>query len=569
MGKICLLVCKSFEKEIKAIAEAFSNIDILTYQAKCNFPHIKENFDKELLNRYQKVAVIGGCTLDAASLPKNIELFKSENCFYMFAPKSLVDHHIKEGAYIITPGWLSNWKKYVTKSWGFDKSTAVEFYKEFCKKLLLLDTGVDSDAIENLKEFSAFVEQPYEVLPIGLDQFKLYVTNIVGKMDCAENSKKLKEAFKSSADHTMAFDLISHLNQKLDEREIIERIIEIFSMLFAPKTLFYLSIRDSKLEKQFLTENVTAETIEETLKSKEQYLLKSNGFVLQIKYNSILLGVLNIDEIAFPEYKNQYLNLAISLSGVCALAIANARNYQKTKEIESQLAQHAKLVAMGEMMGSIAHQWRQPLNELNINIEMLEEFYEGGVIDEAFVEKFVSKNTETIRFLSKTITDFSDFFRINKQKDHFSVKEKIKNTLDIVATQLKNNNIAFDITGDDLAVFGLPNEFQQVVLNIVNNAKDAIMEGGKSNGQIGISLSKTENDAIIEIKDNGGGIAQEILDRIYEPYFTTKEQGKGIGMGLYISKMIIEENMGGKLSARNEDGGTVFIIELGMDNGSE
>ena len=169
--------------------------------------------------------------------------------------------------------------------------------------------------------------------------------------------------------------------------------------------------------------------------------------------------------------------------------------------------------------------------------------------------------------MSKTITDFSDFFRINKQKFSFSIKEKIENTLDVVGTQLKNHNISCDIIGDDISIVGLAGEFQQVVLNIINNAKDAIIESKNSKGKITITLLKKDNNAVVEIKDNGGGMPEEILDRIYEPYFTTKEQGKGLGMGMYISKMIIEKNMSGVLSTRNEDDGAVFMIELGLDDG--
>ena len=492
----------------------------------------------------------------------------------MFSPKSLVDSYIKDGAYIMTPGWLSNWKQFVTKNWGFDKKTAIEFYKEFCKKLLLLDTEVDSKALQNLKEFSEFIEQPYEVLPIGLDQFKLYVTNIINKIAYDESSRKLQRAMKNSADTSMAFDLISRLNQKLDEEEIINNITDIFSMLFAPEILSYIRIKDEKIEQHFIIKDTHEESTtideklrEESLELKEKYLLKERGFVLQINYNDELLGILNIENIAFSEYKSQYLNLAISLSGVCALAIINARNILKTKEVEAQLVQHAKLVSMGEMMGSIAHQWRQPLNELNINIEMLEEFYESGAVDKEFIESFVVKNTDILRFLSKTITDFSDFFRINKQKFKFSIKERVQNTLDIVSSQLKNNNISFEIIGDNVDIIGLASEFQQVILNIIINAKDAIIESENDKGKITITLSTKINNAVIEIRDDGGGISQEILDRIYEPYFTTKEQGKGLGMGLYISKMIIEENMGGKLSVMNKDDGALFIIELGLNDG--
>lgn len=239
----------------------------------------------------------------------------------------------------------------------------------------------------------------------------------------------------------------------------------------------------------------------------------------------------------------------------------NARTkIEKEQEMERQfLIQKSKLSSMGEMMGAIAHQWRQPLNVLNLNIQNLDDDFEEGKIDKTFIENFIAKNRKIIVFMSKTIDDFRNFFKIDKEKQHFSLKVAMTETIALQSAQFKKHHIEVEIVGEDKIYYGFRGEFQQVILNIVNNAKDAILERKIMDGKITITL----NNNSIFIEDNARGIEATILERIFEPYFTTKEQGEGTGIGLYMSKMIIEKNMAGKLDVQNTDLGAKFIISLG------
>lgn len=234
---------------------------------------------------------------------------------------------------------------------------------------------------------------------------------------------------------------------------------------------------------------------------------------------------------------------------------------EKTLENLNQLnimEEQSKMASMGEMIGAIAHQWRQPLNAIGISIQNLEYDYEDGVVDKEFLDKFIEKNKKTINFMSKTIDDFRDFFRIGKKKELFCIKKAIEDTISIQSAQLKSYEISLSIEGDNFSVNGYKTEFMQVILNLINNAKDEILEKKGSSSNIEITLDKSKKS--IFIKNYAGQIPKEIVDRVFEPYFTTKEQGKGTGMGLYISKMIIEKNMNGKLSVQNIDNGALFTI---------
>jgi len=234
---------------------------------------------------------------------------------------------------------------------------------------------------------------------------------------------------------------------------------------------------------------------------------------------------------------------------------------EKTKENITQLdmlQQQSKLASMGEMIGAIAHQWRQPLNELSIAIQNLKYDYEDGLIDEKYVNEFIDSSKRIILFMSTTIDNFRNFYRTDKTKETFDVKEAIETTVFLQQAQLNNNNIEIEIKGESFTINSYKNEFQQVILNLINNAKDALLEQKIKDAKIVIEIK----DKSIIIKDNAGGVPAEIVNRIFEPYFTTKEEGKGTGMGLYMSKIIIEKNIKAKLSINNSANGAEFRIDF-------
>ena len=230
---------------------------------------------------------------------------------------------------------------------------------------------------------------------------------------------------------------------------------------------------------------------------------------------------------------------------------------ENTKQLQL-LQEQNKLAAMGEMIGAIAHQWRQPLNELGINIQNLEYDYIYEEIDEKFIKEFIESNYNTIQYMSNTIDDFKNFFRIDKTKSDFSVKETTNIVYTMVSAQFNRYEIDVEISGDDFIYNGFQSEFQQVILNILNNAKDALLENQIKNPKIDIKFESNK----VFIQDNAGGIPTNIIDRIFEPYYTSKEQGKGTGIGLYMSKTIIEKNMNSKLEVENINNGACFKITL-------
>jgi signal transduction histidine kinase len=222
----------------------------------------------------------------------------------------------------------------------------------------------------------------------------------------------------------------------------------------------------------------------------------------------------------------------------------------------------SKLVYMGEMIGSIAHQWRQPLNALGVNVQFLEDDYEDGLVDLAYLKDHNIKNMELINFMSNTIDEFRNFFIMDREKIAFDIKNVTTNIINIVLFRISSSNVKINFIGNSFSVVGYVNGFQQVILNLINNSLDVFDELSIENPKIDISFFQNEKEGIVEILDNGGGILETIMDRIFELYFTTKEQGKGTGIGLYMSKMIIEDHMNGKIEVCNTEDGARFRIKL-------
>jgi C4-dicarboxylate-specific signal transduction histidine kinase len=240
------------------------------------------------------------------------------------------------------------------------------------------------------------------------------------------------------------------------------------------------------------------------------------------------------------------------------------KEVEKNREKDQFLIQKSKFIALGEMISNIAHQWRQPLNELSSIMMNIKMRYQKGLLDSEYMQKKGDDIDRLLEFMSQTIDDFRNFFIPDKKMKLFSIKQAVMRVLSIMESSLKDKNIKIVINIDkDIKIYGYESEFEQVVLNILSNAKYALMKNSIKNPQVVISLESNNNETIkLYIKDNAGGIRTKPIEKIFEPYFTTKDTSSGTGIGLYMSKLIIEKNMKGSLKAHNDEDGAVFCIKL-------
>jgi signal transduction histidine kinase/CheY-like chemotaxis protein len=242
---------------------------------------------------------------------------------------------------------------------------------------------------------------------------------------------------------------------------------------------------------------------------------------------------------------------------------ARLKAVEALREQEMMLIQQSRLAAMGEMIGNIAHQWRQPLNTLGLIVQQAPLFYNLGQFDKDFVYSSAEKSMDLIRHMSQTIDDFRNFFKPDKEKVVFKLKEVLLKSLSLMDGSLGSQRIGIEIDArEDSDLYGYPNEFSQVLINILANARDALVERAVVIPRVTITLGREDGKSVVVIADNAGGIPDDIMDKIFDPYFTTKGPQSGTGVGLFMSKIIIEKNMGGRLAARNTGEGAEFRIEV-------
>jgi two-component system, NtrC family, C4-dicarboxylate transport sensor histidine kinase DctB len=262
------------------------------------------------------------------------------------------------------------------------------------------------------------------------------------------------------------------------------------------------------------------------------------------------------------KYKKQVQNREDELKSLNdTLSMKVENGIEEGKQKDRKILQQAKLARIGSMISMIAHQWRQPLSELSGILMELETATRFKKADEKHILTAIEKSDKMIEFMSNTIDDFRNFYKPDKIKEEFLVSTSCKNAINIIDATLRNCDIKLNINiKDDKKIFGYPTEFAQVVLNILSNAKDILVEKKIKNPKIDINIDSKGILSIITIKDNAGGIHEKNLELIFDPYYSTKDTSKGTGLGLYISKLIIERNMGGELSVYNDEEGAVFKI---------
>jgi C4-dicarboxylate-specific signal transduction histidine kinase len=253
------------------------------------------------------------------------------------------------------------------------------------------------------------------------------------------------------------------------------------------------------------------------------------------------------------------------------------KKLKKQIELEKQLNQkkeelwleQSKMASMGSMIGNIAHQWRQPLSVISTLASSIELKSEFGMLDKEETKNISLRIVDQTKYLSKTIDTFRDFLKEDKELKEVVLQDRIKKALAIVDTALSNHHIELISNLDDsnpIKINLILGELAQVIINIVNNAKDALVENKIENPWLRVNLTQKDEIAIITIEDNAGGVPKDILPKIFDPYFTTKEHSKGTGLGLHMGQKIVQDSLKGKIYATNTKDGAIFTLELPLDS---
>ena len=445
-----------------------------------------------------------------------------------------------------------------------------------------------------IEKRSLYNENSYPDLIRIVSQYTLEQLNVAklfnenGKIIFQSTPVKFGNQFKHDVSH-----VVEQVSREIKARISIDEqetyVEAIIPLLMPLKETYVQSAKYGALYLQFDMSDVKKRSMEQILHHaiRNAFVILLMVLVLAILIHVLILKPLTKLHTTTKAMKEGYMDLRLSEKSKNELGDLNRSFNEMASQIRMHqleleekieeavyknmhqnhiMLQQSRLAAMGEMINNIAHQWRQPLNALGLVVQKIEFLYSRGKLDSKSLNENIEKSQILINGMSTTIDDFSNFFNQNKEKKVFLVKDLIEEVLTFIDASLQEAAIRTSVNVDNLTkIFTYRNELMQVIVNILNNAKDALVETQTKNKKIDISCVVRNETVELNISDNAGGVPEDILERVFDPYFTTKEEGKGTGIGLYMSKMIIEENIGGILSVRNDHDGAVFSITLSLD----
>lgn len=358
--KICFLVCEHLRREAELALQQpdMQGFDgrVVSFDAQCHKAPGHSRHLPLLLSELEKapfdeIHVIGAqCLPPFADHKPGSVIHRLESCFYLLCNRTLVDELISCGAYLISPGWLLNWRR-INADWGFTEETAAAFFAECTREFVLLDTGVLPESSDRLEEFSAFSNQPSRRISVGTDVFKLHLVrmllqedNAVSKTNSNDPRKSLEE---SLANYAMAFDLIGHLDRLQKEADTAAAILEILQILFAPARLVYYPILPVR---KLLPVSLPNTGIPAVTRSdlSEPLLQPDEGLALSLEHEGTRLALVVAEEVALPEKLRDYRNLAAQIAPVFGMAVANVRAIEKIREQERQLSNELQIASIAQ-----------------------------------------------------------------------------------------------------------------------------------------------------------------------------------------------------------------------------
>ncbi|MBL0708964.1 MAG: cache domain-containing protein [Sulfurimonas sp.] len=316
----------------------------------------------------------------------------------------------------------------------------------------------------------------------------------------------------------------------------------------------------SKMSKKELAKQHELEII---LDNELEFVVKASASIVIFVVILSLLLSRKINHI-FSQYQEEVRSREeelVSLNESLEQRVLDELSSHRQKD--KMLIQQSKMAEMGDMLSMIAHQWRQPLNQMSYLFMNLDSAYEYKELTKEYLDDKLKEGNELLEFMSITIDDFRNYFRPDKEKEFVLVSDVVKTSVKLMqkSLDLSGVEIKLESSGKELTHI-YKNEFMQVMLNLIKNAKDIVVDKKTKKPKITINTRSEEKKLLVEVCDNGGGVDEDIIDKIFEPYFSTKDKQSGTGLGLYMSKMIIEEHLEGKLSVSNTKDGACFKIEI-------
>ena len=583
-AQVCILCCHNFHAEIAAsiVAEGFDDVVAVPFPARCGRPPVSwEELRPSIPADCKQIIILGRSCLHGLGDPPvgfpPVRIVTQKQCFHLVAGEHLVDEAISSGGYLITSAWLADWRGQI-RALGFDPEQCSEFFSEFAKELVLLDTGLDSATSQRLAELQAAVGLSAKRISVGLDHTRLLITKLVLEWRLAEARSTAKAQVKRHAselaDHVAAIDMLERLAKTQRESEAISSIEELFRMLFAPAALYYLQVENTTSRSGSQIPESLLKAMKE-LNSDYVWAPDNQGFLLRIAHGDETLGILALEQLAFPQYRERYLNMALSISGVCGLAIDNARNRKR-------LLEAAKMASLGMLVAGVAHEINTPLgigltaaSALQNHSRSLTEHFAARSMTQSELTQYLEATATTTRLIRQNLERIGHLVDSFRQlalegkapdKTPLRLRACLEDVIISLGDRIQPDRITLQIDCDtELEIGSSRSDWASIFINLISNSlKHGFKD--KTAGKIVFAVKCDEKKLTLDYCDDGNGMSPEALSRIFDPFFTTDMQ-QGMGLGMHLVYNLITQRMGGSIQCESTPRqGVHFHIEIPQEN---
>lgn len=615
--KVGVLVCDQFVREVRAVVAGggLGSPTVVGYPPRCGLspaapgPALAEEA-AAALRACDEVHAFGGPCLRGLDLPLaappdcHVHLFSP--CQRLLAGGKAVDLWLRGGAYLLTPGWLAQWRDHLRR-WGFDRPTAREFFADCTQRLVLLDTGAWPGAARHLEEFSDFVGVPAEVIPVPLEVLRDRLCQALGPPATGLPPEAAEAATRRQvAEYAMALEILGELAGFRSEDAVVEKVLDVSRLLFAPRWTEYWSVGaagDVRCRRQGAGGG--AAPSREALAAGGppwQLLDEEEGFAVRITHAGEALGLWRVGGVAFPEHLSRYVGSALAMAGVIGLTAANARAYQALQQGKDLLAeanrrlveevgerrraeedlQRAKRVAeeateaKSEFLAHMSHEIRTPMNgvigmaDLLLGTDLAPEQRQYAEILRASAESLLS--------LLNDILDFSkiEAHKLELEALAFDPRDLLEEAVELLAARAHEKGLELVCLVEPevpARLKGDPGRLRQIVTNLLGNAVKFTARGSVTLRVRLLGADERGATLRFAVTDTGVGVPPERLSQLFQPFaqldHSIARRFGGTGLGLAISRQLAER-MGGRIGAESEPGRGAtfwFTAEFGTPAG--